>query len=52
MLELLSSALLVTIGDGAVVDFLDVGEPVDNEGAEKHRVAYLVPFDRQTDQIG
>lgn len=52
VLELLASALLVAIRNGAIVDFLHVGEAVDDECAEKDGVADLVTLNRQAHQIG
>ena len=46
MLELLTGPLLVTVGNGTVVDLLDVRETVDDECAEENGVAHLVTFDR------
>ena len=38
VLELLPCALLVAVGDGAVIDFLDIRESIDDESSEEHRV--------------
>lgn len=52
MLELLASSLLVTVRHGSVVDFLDVWESVDNEGAEEDSVADFIALNRKTHQTG
>ena len=52
MLELLASSLLVTVADRAVVDLLNVGEAIDDERAEEHRVRDLVPLNGQAHETG
>ena len=52
MLELLAGALLVTVGDGPVVNFFDVGEAVHDERAEQNRIRNFISLDRKTHQAG
>ena len=52
MLKLLPRTLLITVGNRPVVDFLDVWETVDDEGAQEHGVRDLIALDRQTHQVG
>ena len=44
VLELLAGPLFVAIGDGPVVDLLDIWETVDDKSAEKDGVRHLVPL--------
>ena len=52
VLELLAGALLVTVGDGPVVNFFDVGEAVHDERAEQNRIRNFISLDRKTHQAG
>lgn len=47
VLELLAGALLVAIAHGLVVDFLNVGEAVDDESSQQNRVRNFVSLDRE-----
>ena len=52
MLELLAGPLFVTIGDGSVIDLLDIWETVDDKSAEKDGVRHLVPLNWQAHETG
>jgi len=44
VLELLASLLLVEINDLCIIDFSDIGKPVDYEYSEESSVGYIVVF--------
>ena len=46
VLELLARTLLVTVRDGPIIDLLDVGEAIDDEGAQEYGVRNFVPLNR------
>ena len=47
VLELLAGSLFVAIRDWPVIDFIDVGESVDDEGSQEDGVRDLVAFNRK-----
>jgi len=52
VLELLAGFLAVRVGDGLGVDLIDVGEPVDNEGAHQDGVGDLIAVDADGGERG
>lgn len=52
MLELLTCALFITVGDRAVVDLHNIWEAIDDEGPEKHRIRDFIFLNGQTHQTG